>query len=106
MAKRELAISNGSARFIVAGHTHKPQVSLLDESLLHGEQYYIDTGTWRNVIMSAPSKDTFRFGRVKALTYVVIYGFDEDPGKLASPNGIAKRESFDFWSGYTQRYFV
>jgi UDP-2,3-diacylglucosamine pyrophosphatase LpxH len=107
-AKRELADDYGSPRLIVAGHTHKPQVALIEESDSHGERYYIDTGTWRNVVFSTRSKRTFRFGRVKALTYLIVYGSDEDPDKYANNNSAkkSKRESFDFLSGYTQRYFA
>jgi len=39
-------------------------------------------------------------GRVKALTYVTVYASGEDQGKPPEQ----KKESFDFWSGYTQRW--
>ena len=43
------------------------------------EKYYINTGTWRNVI---PATETFEdFGRLKALTKVMIFSPTEDvPG--------------------------
>jgi hypothetical protein len=67
------------------------------------EQYYIDTGTWRNRIPSTP--DEKGFGRLKALTSVVAYGRDEDPGKAPPPQDEKKVWSFDYWSGFTQRWW-
>ncbi|MCI0729524.1 MAG: hypothetical protein L0332_22820 [Chloroflexi bacterium] len=95
---REEVIRSGQYRFVVAGHTHFPKTELLtsDEK---GERYYIDTGTWRNRVPSTP--DFKAFGRLKALTYVIIYGPDEDLGDPPQPN---KTASLDFWSGVTQRW--
>ena len=64
-----------------------------------GERYYIDTGTWRNRVLA--TEDYQAFGRLKALTYVVLYGEDEDTGKMTESRKFA---SLDFWSGLTQRW--
>lgn len=96
-AMREEGIRSGRDRFVVAGHTHKPQVALLAHDQ-GGERYYTDTGTWRNRVPATP--DFKQFGRLKALTYVTIYSDDEDRGAL--PGDTQKLVSFDFWSGVTQ----
>jgi len=88
-------------RAVIAGHTHEPQVALLDATS-GVERYYIDTGTWRNRVPATP--DEGGFGQLKALTYVVAYGRDEDPGKEQPPAGSAKLWSLDYWSGFTQRW--
>ena len=97
-AVREEGVTNGRFRFIVAGHTHHPQVSLIDH---HdgNECYFIDTGTWRNRIPVTP--DYKAFGRVKTLTYVTIYGGDENLGVMPTAQQAA---SFDYWSGMTERW--
>jgi len=98
VAAREPVIRGGEARFIVAGHTHHPRVSLLAD---HGgmDQYYVDTGTWRHRIPA--NADLTAFGTLKAMTYVVIYGPDEDPGRTQPK---AQSISFDYWTGFTQRW--
>lgn len=97
-AAREEAIQQSLYHFLVAGHTHKPATELIasDEQ---GERYYFDTGTWRNRVPATP--DYKSFGRLKALTYVIIYGSDEDYGSSLDSNKFA---SVDFWSGVTQRW--
>jgi UDP-2,3-diacylglucosamine pyrophosphatase LpxH len=79
-------------RFVIAGHTHEPQVALIGPN----DQYYVDTGTWRHRVLFNGQQS----GRVKALTYVTVYASGEDQGKPP----VQKKESFDFWSGYTQRW--
>ncbi len=97
-AMREEGVKNGRFRFIVAGHTHNPQVSLIAHTSV-GEQYYIDTGTWRHRILVTPN---FKgFGRVKAITYVTIYGDSENLAKSIIP---LRAASFDYWSGITERW--
>jgi UDP-2,3-diacylglucosamine pyrophosphatase LpxH len=98
-AAREKMVGEGRVRFIIAGHTHNPHVAHLrttDEI----EQYYIDTGTWRNRLL--PAQDDSTFGLLKSLTYVVVYRSDEDHGHRA-PHA-PKRESFDYWTGFSQRW--
>jgi hypothetical protein len=83
-------------RFVIAGHTHHPQVALLDPTG-NTERYFVDTGTWRNAVLSSEHGG---FDNVKAITYVAVYGQGEDKGRT----GAAKRESFDYWSAYSQRW--
>ncbi len=96
-AARESSIRNGQHRFLIAGHTHRPQVALL-ASDHHGERYYVDTGTWRNRVPATP--DYKQFGRLKTMNYVIVYGPQEDRNAL--PADASKIVSFDFWSGSTQ----
>jgi UDP-2,3-diacylglucosamine pyrophosphatase LpxH len=98
-AAKEKAIRDGSVRFVVTGHTHKPCVEHIGK---HGseEQFYVDTGTWRNRVMASPAGNSF--GKVKSLSYVVFYASDEDPARRGG--GGIKTESFDYWSGYTQKW--
>ena len=98
MAAREEAVLDGEVLFVVGGHTHSPAVKLIGVQPA-GEQYYVDTGTWRQQLPAAP--DFRRFGRVKSLTYVVVYGPEEDFGRPAQAGKIA---SLDYWSGVTQRW--
>lgn len=99
-AAREEAVKKYDYHFVVAGHTHHPATELIlsDEEI---ERYYIDTGTWRNQVPATPKFDAF--GRLKALTYVVIYNSEEDKG--TGKNRVEdKFASIDFWSGVTQRW--
>jgi UDP-2,3-diacylglucosamine pyrophosphatase LpxH len=79
-------------RFVVAGHTHEPQVALIGPK----NQYYVDTGTWRLRVLYRKHET----GPIKAQTYVTVYAASEDRGTPPE----TKNESFDFWSGYTQRW--
>ena len=97
-AMREEGVKNGRFRFIVAGHTHSPQVALIAHEAA-GETYYVDTGTWRNRLPATP--DFKGFGRLKALTYVTIYGDRENLAKSVLP---LRAASFDYWSGMTERW--
>ena len=98
MAAKESVIQTGEMLYVVAGHTHRPDVALL-ASDQRGERYYIDTGTWRNRVLT--TADYQGFGRQKSLTYVVIYGPDEDQGFPPQPGKIS---SVDYWTGLTQRW--
>jgi UDP-2,3-diacylglucosamine pyrophosphatase LpxH len=93
-AAREAAVVEGDRRFVIAGHTHHPRVALLSDRASF-DRYFIDTGTWRNVVFSSGAGE---FSNAKALTYVVVYSSREDA------EGTRKGESFDYWSGYTKRW--
>jgi hypothetical protein len=97
-AAKEETIKSGEHLYIVGGHTHTPAVELIGKRP-EGEQYYVDTGTWRRKIPATP--DFKSFGRIKSLTYVVVYGPDEDPSDPTIPGKIA---SLDYWSGVTERW--
>lgn len=71
-AKREELIldEDSGCKCVVSGHSHFAEVSLLSAS--NGEErYYINTGTWRNVIPATKYYEDF--GRLKALTKVIIF---------------------------------
>ena len=89
-AMREKLVVNNKVRLVLAGHTHAPEVCLIksDES---GDRFYINTGTWRDVIPSTPDRRTF--GRLRALTYVTLYSKSEQDDSC---------NSFDYWTGFTK----
>lgn len=71
-AKREALIKekSSSCKCVISGHSHFAEVSLI--SAKNGyERYYINTGTWRNVIPA--TKNYKDFGRLKALTKVILF---------------------------------
>jgi hypothetical protein len=88
-AAREQFVSEGRVRVVLAGHTHAPEVCLI-KSDERGDSFYINTGTWRDVIPSTPDGRTF--GRIRSLTYVVLYAQSEQTGC----------NSFDYWTGLTK----
>jgi UDP-2,3-diacylglucosamine pyrophosphatase LpxH len=72
MARREAVIAdkNSFCKCVISGHTHFAEVSLL--SAKDGvERYYINTGTWRNIIPAG--KNYQDFGQLKALTKVIVF---------------------------------
>ena len=92
-AMREEVITSGEMKLIIAGHTHVPAVELIasDEN---ADRFYINSGTWRNRIPSTPDRRTF--GRIDALTYVMLLSAEEDPeGQFGT---------FDYWTGYTRHW--
>ncbi len=97
LAAREDVVRDGSARYVVAGHTHNPKVELLAADSRHGQRYYVDTGTWRNRILST-LQERPGFGRLRSGTYAIFYRSDENPG--TSGGGPTTQEAFfDYWSG-------
>jgi len=96
-AAREAALRRGR-RFILAGHTHKPQLALLSKNGDPHKSYFVDTGTWRNAILTAT--DDLSFGRVNAMTYVAISG---DSNISPMP---AERRSFAYRTGFSQHWPV
>jgi UDP-2,3-diacylglucosamine pyrophosphatase LpxH len=97
-ASREETVLRGDHLLVIAGHTHRPTVELIGRAA-EGEQYYVDTGTWRHRSPSSPNLKTF--GRIKTLTYAVVYGPDEDLGEMAAGH---KLISLDHWSGFSKRW--
>lgn len=98
-ALREEAVEQGQASFVIAGHTHAPQLAFLTEKQ-HHESYFVDTGTWRNRYEASAAQNAF--GHTKAITYVAIYRHDETPNGESHHSG--KMESFDYWSGQKRRW--
>jgi len=95
-AMREKMVQKKEVRLVVAGHTHHPEVRLI-ASDSESDRFYVNTGTWRNRIPATP--DERSFGRLKSLTYVVLYPPSEDPTGRAAPYG-----TVDYWSGYTRHF--
>ncbi|HEY1630066.1 MAG TPA: hypothetical protein VGF56_02065 [Rhizomicrobium sp.] len=97
-AAHEIAVHEGAACFVCAGHTHKPQVAhIFTRNDL--KRFFTDTGTWRNAVLSAGDKRSY--GRVNATTYVTFYGKETDPAAPYKPD-----HGFEFWTGYDQDWPV
>jgi UDP-2,3-diacylglucosamine pyrophosphatase LpxH len=71
-AKREalMQATEATLKCVISGHTHFAEVSLITAKK-NNEKYYLNTGTWRNVI---PATRKFKhFGHLKALTKVILF---------------------------------
>ncbi|HCU57469.1 MAG TPA: hypothetical protein DF984_04470 [Anaerolineaceae bacterium] len=93
-AKRDALVKdqNSGCKCVISGHTHFPEVSLMSAKK-GDERYYINTGTWRNVI---PATKNFKeFGRLKAMAKVIVFRPSEKSD--SSPDGSSW--SFHFLSG-------
>ena len=78
---------------IVTGHTHLPEVELL--KVRNGvEKYYINSGTFRNLITATPSLS--RFGRLRSKARVMVFGRYERNPEYTRQTGW----SFDFNARY------
>jgi UDP-2,3-diacylglucosamine pyrophosphatase LpxH len=83
-AAKEKSLITGRVHTIVAGHTHHPdQVPLRD-----GDQFFLDSGTWRTLIYQGEEAKVF--GRLRAITYIFCYRSDE---------GHSNRR-FESWTGH------
>ena len=68
--REELIIDkNSGCKCVISGHSHFAEVRLISADN-RDERYYINTGTWRNVIPA--TKNYKDFGRLKALTKVIV----------------------------------
>ncbi len=95
MIKKEdcLSASESSINCIVSGHTHSPAVELLQAT--EGRQrYYLNSGTFRNVITTAPDEQSF--GRLRSRARVLIYGPGEKNPEYTRETGW----SFDYSSNF------
>ncbi len=80
---------NSPVRCIVSGHTHNPTVQLM--KIEKGiETYYINTGTFRNIITATPNLRDF--GRLRSKARVLIFKQGERNPEYNRPTGW----SFDF----------
>lgn len=71
-AKREALIQDDESgcKCVISGHSHFAEATLI--SAKNGDdRFYINTGTWRNVI--AATKNFKDFSRLKALTKVMVF---------------------------------
>ncbi len=86
-ARREALIQDPQTgcKCVISGHTHFPEVSLMSAKK-GDERYYINTGTWRNMI---PATRNFKgFGKLNAITKVIVF----------KPEGPSEPESAQNWS--------
>jgi len=89
--KKESFLKNGNPhmRCLVSGHTHNAMVHLL--SVEDGvEKYYINSGTFRNVITTTPDQN--KFGRLRSKARILIYEEGEQNPEYRRETGW----SFDF----------
>lgn len=95
LVSREECLQPGNSGVVavVAGHTHNPAVELL-QSGKGQERYYINDGTFRNVITSSP--DLTQFGRIRSKARVLIFESGERNPEYVRPTGW----SFDFTAKY------
>ena len=92
-AKKEALIQDKSSgcKCVISGHSHFSEVTLLSAKK-EDERYYINTGTWRNVL---PATKNFKeFGRLKALTKVMVF-LPSETTRLENERGWA----FHYMSG-------
>ncbi len=85
LVKREALIvnKNSGCKCVISGHTHFPEVALISAEN-EDERYYINSGTWRNVIPA--TKDYDDFGRLRALTKVIVfYPMEKDDADRKNP---------------------
>jgi hypothetical protein len=94
MIKKEDCLSSDSTiNCIISGHTHSPAVELLQAT--EGRQrYYLNSGTFRNVITTAPDEQSF--GRLRSRARVLIYGPGEKNPEYTRETGW----SFDYSSNF------
>lgn len=90
--------NNPAYHFVLYGHTHRPGVWALDGSN-NREVMYINSGTWRERIQRTTGLDLAAdFIKFKQMTYVVIYG-DEENGGRRGGSKVKGTPSFDMWTG-------
>lgn len=84
-AKKEALIQDKTSgcQCVISGHTHFAEVSLISASKTT-QRYYINTGTWRNVIPATTNLSDF--GRLKGLTKLIVFYPRERAGELQSEN--------------------
>ncbi len=83
-AAKEKELIAGRVHTVVAGHTHHPD----QIPLLGGEQFFLDSGTWRTLIYQGEQDKVF--GRLRAMTFIFCYRSDE---------GQTHRR-FETWTGH------
>ena len=93
-AKRSMKLAPDCVRYIVYGHTHHALQELLTVCPDGRPIYYLNTGTWRQVIDLAG--DNSDFASYKTLSYVVVYGQAEQEKRLRDGQ---PRQYFEGWAG-------
>jgi hypothetical protein len=88
-ALHEPALLDGSANYIVYGHTHHHETVPLDFDSVKGNQIYFNSGTWHTYFDLARRDPSERkFIPYKALTYITFYKKHEHDDR-----------NFETWSG-------
>ncbi len=91
-ALREPAFLNGTARYIVYGHTHHHEIISLDAPgapPYPDSQVYLNSGTWHSYFdLAIKNPKEQKFLPYQALTYLTFYKDDEREGR-----------DFEAWSG-------
>ncbi|MCA9958021.1 MAG: hypothetical protein KC443_03245 [Anaerolineales bacterium] len=96
--------NNPNYHFVLYGHTHKPGIWALDGAN-NREVLYINTGTWRERIQRTTGLDLAAdFIKLKQMTYVVIYGPEENGGWRGG-NKAKGTPSFDMWTGSKLKHY-
>lgn len=88
-ALREPAFLNGSAQYIVYGHTHHHEIVPLDTLQNRQSQLYFNSGTWHSYYdLAIRNLKEQKFIPYQAITYLTFYKEDEHDGRR-----------FESWSG-------
>jgi UDP-2,3-diacylglucosamine pyrophosphatase LpxH len=88
-ALREPSFLNGSAQFIVYGHTHHHEIIALDTLQNRQSQLYFNSGTWHSYYdLAVRNLKEQKFIPYQAITYLTFYKENEHDGR-----------SFESWSG-------
>jgi UDP-2,3-diacylglucosamine pyrophosphatase LpxH len=88
-ALREPSFLNGSAQFIVYGHTHHHEIIPLDTLQNRQSQLYFNSGTWHSYYdLAVRNLKEQKFIPYQAITYLTFYKENEHDGR-----------SFESWSG-------
>ena len=85
----EPSFLDGSARYIVYGHTHSPETVALENSTTRGDQIYFNSGTWHTYFdLARKNPSEKKFVPYKGMTYITFY-----------KNGERDDRRFETWSG-------
>ncbi|HZD11799.1 MAG TPA: hypothetical protein VE553_10690 [Candidatus Binatia bacterium] len=91
---------NEAVRFVLYGHTHRPELQPLDGAGGR-EVVYLNTGTWRgHIYRTLPLDKSADFVKLKQMTYVCFYHAEEDRGDK-EPGTV----SFDVWTGHKLKQY-
>ncbi|MDX1530804.1 MAG: metallophosphoesterase, partial [Rhodothermales bacterium] len=87
----EPGLGTAAVRFVVGGHTHRPEAVAVARAGKRGGQpaLYLNTGTWRTTIPSGAGA----FGRLRAYSMVFCY-------TKAEQLAFADRRQFETWTGH------
>lgn len=90
-----LRAPNSNVRCVITGHTHDPRIEFLDLDERDREIFYINSGTFRNLITSTP--DFEEFGKLRSKSRVLIF----EPGERNPDYSRDTGWSFDFFAKFS-----